>query len=260
VNLLKEKLRRGERLIGTHVSLVDPCVCEIFGYLGFDYIWVDMEHTYIDCLQLYSHIMAGKAERVPIIVRIPQHNYDILKRVLEMGVDGIVFPMERNYQEAYDDVMHSVYPPEGVRGFGPRRAVRYGMDSVDEYLRSTSYDVCRFIQIEHAKAIACLDDIMEIPHIDGFIFGPCDLAGSLGEYEDYLGEKTSASIHEATKRLKGQGRYCGVSIGDYSANSVKYWHEMGMDMISTGGDTAFLLDGAKEAFAQLAKYHRDANG
>lgn len=257
MNGLKEKIRRGERIIGTHVSLSDPCICELFGYMGFDYIWVDLEHTYIDCKTLYAHLLAGKAEGVSVIVRIPQHDYNTLKRVLEMGVDGIVFPMVRNVGEAQTDISSSLYPPEGVRGFGPRKAIRYGLDDVQEYIHCGSLDVCRFVQLEHRKAIECLDELLEIPRIDGFVFGPCDLAGSYGKPADYLDSQITEVIRTTVQYLKKKGRYCGVSIGDYSAESVRHWHQLGMDMISTGSDTDYLLAGVREAYANLDTFHRE---
>lgn len=258
MNKLKEKISQGKRVIGTHVSLVDPCICEIFAYMGFDYIWVDMEHTYIDCKELYSHVLACKAEDVSVIVRVPQHDYDTLKRVLEMGVDGIVFPMPRNVAEVADDIAHTLYPPLGVRGFGPRRAIRYGMDDVDAYLQERSLDICRFVQLEHIKAIEELEEIVKIPYIDGFIFGPCDLAGSIGQPGKHLGSETTKIMTETTAYLKKNGKYCGLSIGDYSMESVRHWSEMGMDMISAGADTDFLLAGARQAYENLARVHLKA--
>jgi 2-dehydro-3-deoxyglucarate aldolase/4-hydroxy-2-oxoheptanedioate aldolase len=259
MNILKEKIQQGKRVIGTHVSLSDPCICEIFGYLGFDYIWVDLEHTYIDCKALYVHVMACQSEDVSVIVRIPQHDYDTLKRVLEMGVDGIVFPMEHNAEETREDIARSLYPPNGVRGFGPRRAIRYGMDDVETYICSDSLDICRFVQLEHKQAIECLDEILKISFIDGFIFGPCDLAGSFGEPWNHLGQKTTKLIQRTIEYLKSKERYCGVSIADYSEASVLHWSKMGIDMISIGSDTDYLLSGAQLAYSNLYKIHISDN-
>ena len=69
MNSLREKIKSKEPVIGTHVSLSDPSICEILGCLNFDYIWVDMEHTYIDCEQLYIHLNAARAVGASVIVR-----------------------------------------------------------------------------------------------------------------------------------------------------------------------------------------------
>ena len=67
MNLLKEKIKAGKKVIGTHVSLVDPSICEILGMMGFDYVWIDMEHTCIDFQTLNQyHLWNVKARyRVP---------------------------------------------------------------------------------------------------------------------------------------------------------------------------------------------------
>ncbi len=257
MNSLKEKIKNKSKMIGTHVSLSDPCVSEIFGYMDFDYIWIDMEHTYIDCEVLYRHLNAAKAAGGSVIVRIPQHDYNTLKRVLEMGVDGIVFPMITSMEQAKADIEHTLYPPLGVRGFGPRRAVRYGLDSVDKYIREDSLDICRFIQVEHIAAIDILEELVSLPYIDGFIFGPFDLSGSIGELGNVYGERMTKLVGQAVNMIKAAGKYCGLSIGDFTKEGLRHWSDLGIDMISAGGETDYLIYGAKEAYRNLKEVHKD---
>ena len=100
MNELKEKIKRGERLSGAIVSLTDPCLCEIFGNVGFDYIWIDMEHTYTSYKEVLCHLNAARSTKTPAIVRVPQNDLTFTKKVLEMGPDGIIFPMVRSAKEA----------------------------------------------------------------------------------------------------------------------------------------------------------------
>lgn len=255
MNKLKEKIKSGKKLIGTHVTVGDACVTELLGYLPFDYIWVDMEHTQIDCKTLYGHLNAAKASGVSVIVRIPQHDYNTLKRVLEMGVDGIVFPMILDENQAMEDIKNSLYPPLGVRGFGPKRAVRYGLDDSAEYIESGSLDICRFIQIEHIDAVNSIDKIMEVPYIDGFIFGPCDLSGSIGELGRHYEKNTSDLVRETTRILAENGKCTGISIGGFDGDSIRHWSDMGIRMISVAGEMEFLLYGAQEALRNLQAVH-----
>ena len=37
MNLLRERIKRGDRLCGTIVCLSDPCLCEVFGNIGYDF-------------------------------------------------------------------------------------------------------------------------------------------------------------------------------------------------------------------------------
>ena len=252
------KLEAGQKLCGTHVSLTDPSVCEILGYQGFDYLWIDMEHTYIDYKTLLIHLNAARAAGTSAVVRIPENDLVTLKKVLEMGPDGIIFPMVKTYEQAQALINASLYPPRGNRGFGPKRAIRYGIDDVEDYIRKGSKDTCRFIQIEHVDTLSCLDKILTIDEIDGYIIGPCDLSGSIGELPDVFGANTMRLIEQIVSRVKAAGKPVGVSYGAYDEQTVRVWHDLGMDFISLGGDAEYIQKGAKAALDALKAFHGDA--
>jgi 2-dehydro-3-deoxyglucarate aldolase/4-hydroxy-2-oxoheptanedioate aldolase len=257
MNMLREKIRNRQLLFGTHVSLTDPCICEMVGYLGFDYIWIDMEHTYIDCKTLLSHLNATRAAGTSAIVRIPVDDSATLKKVLEMGPEGIVFPMIRSVRQAQALLDATFYPPKGTRGFGPARAIRYGLDDTDDYIHNGSKDLCRFIQIEHADAVACLDALIQIDEIDGFIFGPCDLSGSLGQLNHVFEADTRGPMDTAVRKLKKAGKLAGISFGPYDEVNIRNWYNLGMDMISVGNDMNYIFSGAKQALANLRSVYLD---
>lgn len=253
MNILKEKLATGGLVCGTHVSMVDPCLCELLGYLGYDFIWVDMEHSYIGFERLMAHLNAAKAAGVACIVRVPVHDLTYTKKVLEMGVDGIVFPMVESAEEARTLLDWSLYPPLGNRGFSPMRAVRYGMDSAMEYIEKKSLDLCRFIQIERASAVEDLDQILQLPHIDGYIFGANDLSGSIGELGHPRGENTDALIRTAVKKLQAANKPIGISIGESDSQTLQYWYSRGIRMISSGTDYAHVFEGAKATLERMRR-------
>ena len=257
MNILKEKINRGEPLRGTHVSLSDPSICTILGRIGFDYIWVDMEHTYIDCKTLYIHLTAARSVGASVIVRVPQNDLITLKRVMEMGVDGVIFPMVRSVEQAKELIGATFYPPRGHRGFGPRDAVQFGLADVSEYIEKGSLEMCRFIQIEHKDAVEHIEELAEIDGIDGYIFGPFDLSGSVGRLGYPYEQPTAEVMKRATEILRKNGKYVGVSMGDFHAETARYFSDMGISMISLGADTDYLIFGAQEAYKNL---HEDQKG
>lgn len=208
---LRECLKSGYA-IGTHVSMTDPCICELFGYLGFDYIWIDMEHTTIDYKTLLCHLNGAKAAGVDAIVRVPEYDFVSLKKVLEMGPAGIVLPMIKSIEQAQKLIDFTFYPPKGNRGFGPSRAIRYGVDDVNEYIKEGSNDLLRFIQIEHVDAVKILPQLLKIDGIDGFIIGPCDLSGSVNELNMVFGATTSHLIEEILKEVRAARKVIGAVI------------------------------------------------
>ena len=72
MNHLREKLLSGETAIGTHISLSDSTVTEIMGRAGFDYLWIDTEHTSFGLEELRNHLVAAEAAGTAAIVRIPE--------------------------------------------------------------------------------------------------------------------------------------------------------------------------------------------
>lgn len=244
--MIKEKILKREKIIGTHINFSDPSVGKIAGLCGYDFIWVDMEHSYLSFESLLSQIIAIKASGTDVIVRAPQHDKTAAKKIMEMGVDGIIFPMIRTAKEANDLISYTLYPPYGTRGFGPMNAVGYGAFDAMEYVATNHEKMCRFIQIEHIDAVRNLDEIMKNEFIDGYIIGPLDLSGSINELGNVTGENTTALIEEIVSRLKNNGKYVALSTGDVSEEGIRHWKEMGVDMLSTGSDYGFLTSSMRK--------------
>ena len=241
---LKEKLH--QNIVGTHISMTNSMVSEIFGRLGYDYIWIDSEHSENNYTSIRNHITAVNAGGTPAIVRVSQNDFNHVKRILEMGPQGIVFPMVNSVKDAEDAVRFSTYPPIGIRGFGPLRAVNYGIDDMSEFIRTADRNLCRFIQIESVQAIDNLEEIIKIDMIDGYIFGPCDLSGTLGELGNIYGEKTQNCIKKAIEILKKHNKTIGISLGTTDKNELQFWHDLGINMISSGTDYDYIMRGARE--------------
>lgn len=244
--MLKQKILNREKIIGTHINFSDPSVGRIAGLAGYDYIWIDMEHNYISFESLLAQVLAIRTTGTPVVVRAPQDDLTATKKILEMGVDGIVFPMIRTAEEANRLLSYTLYPPYGRRGFGPMNAVGYGAFDTDEYLATNHKTMCRFIQIEHVDAVRNLDEIMKNEFIDGYIIGANDLSGSINELGNALGENTTALIKEAIAKLKANGKYVGLSTGAMSPEVFRHWFGMGIDMLSAAADFDFLTAGMNQ--------------
>ena len=256
---LKEKIKSGKKIIGMHVQLGDVSCARIAGLAGYDFVWVDLEHTYISLEALQGHIIAIQAGGTAVIVRVPQDDLTYTKKVLEMGVDGVIFPMIHTPEQAAARVSSTLYPPYGTRGFGPMHAVHYGFKDTAAYIANTVDELCRFVQIEHTDAVNCLDELLKNEYIDCFVFGPCDLSGSINQLGDVYGEDNTALIRQCVAKIKAAGRYCGVSTGDVSDFSLNHWHDMGMDMISAGSDYGYIQEGALKNRIRLERMHKEAD-
>lgn len=250
----REALASGRRLLGTHINLTDHRICEMVGMIGFDYLWIDMEHTSTDFRTMETHLIAAKATGTPCIVRVTWNDIPDIKRVIETGPDAIVVPMTNSVEEVKRAIDTCIYPPEGKRGFGPNRAVRYGLDDVREYVEKRSREMCRFVQIEDIRAVKLIEEYAKIPYLDGFVIGPMDLSGSVGE----LGyapnaERTNALIDEAIAKSHACGKPIGISTGADNPAELEHWIAKGVDFISASTDMWSVMKGARTLLGDMRR-------
>ena len=248
---LKKKLAGSGMLCGTHTGLNNAVLAEIMAGVGYDYLWIDTEHAPVDCAELLQMIGNAWNAGTPPLVRVTMGDPNHLKHVLEMGPAGVIFPMINTAEEAERAIRYTLYPPEGIRGFGPQRAVHYGLDSESEYLREANGALCRLVQIESPEAVENLPEMLKNPWIDAFIIGPCDLSCRAGVPGDVYGEKVTALIRRASEAVRAAGKRLGLSIGAVSPEHLRHWRELGISMISTGNDYGFVLEGAHRNLAAL---------
>lgn len=238
---INEKIARKEAVIGAHVSLADTSITEMLGDMGNEFIWIDWEHSALDRQQIQGHLIAARAGGMAAFVRIPWNDPVLVKPVLEMGPDGIVFPMIRTAKEAQDAVASTAYPPKGIRGFGPKRANGYGMIKSDEYLARVDSSFWRIMQIEHIEAVKNLDEILAVEGVDTIVVGPNDLSGSAGLLTQLRHPEIMALLDEIADKCQKAGKPFGTSIG-YNRQTVEDWKRRGAAWIACGSDTGFIFE------------------
>ena len=248
---IKEKVAAALPITGTHVNLTDPIVTEIFASVGYDCIWVDMEHTALSCEQVYHHLLAARACGTPVFVRVPVDDLTVTKRILEMGVDGIVFPMVKDAEHAKRLLDNTLYPPYGTRGCGPKGAVRYGLASEPEYYGPGHLKLCRFVQIEQASAAEEAEKIAAIPYLDGCVLGMHDLSGSIGRLGDIFCEENLRLAEKAIAAFRTAGKTVGVSTFATDPETLSRYHRMGINMISTGADYDYVAKKSMETLRTM---------
>lgn len=252
MNPFKERLLKGEKLIGFEVDFAEPCISEMVAACGFDFIWVDTEHQAQDYETVLNQIIACKAGGAASIVRVPQNEPFLAKRVLEMGPDGIIFPNVNSAAELQKAMDACLYPPLGKRGFGPKRACGYGRIDLMEYIKEAPDAMCRFAQLESKDAIDDLDNMLKIKGCDGFIVGPCDLSGSIGLLNETKHPEVVKLMKTAIRKCNDAGRPIGVAAAYGGKEDVQFWFDLGFQFLSAGTDTAAVIARAQEQVAVMS--------
>lgn len=251
MNAFRNKLLSGAEMVGFEIDLCDPCISEMVGQMGYDYLWIDTEHEAMDYQTVLMHIIAARAAGTASVVRIPQNEPFLAKRVLEMGPDGIIFPMISTAEEARRAMDACLYPPAGTRGFGPRRACRYGRQALPDYIKGAEDVTARLCQIESVTAVRNLDELLTVPGVDGFILGPCDLSGTVGHLNDIFHPDVLALVDEVIAKCRTAGKPIGIAVGADSAEDVRFWHDRGVQFISAGSDIATLVQHSRRQYDMM---------
>lgn len=243
---LKTRLKDKETLIGSLVTLGSPDVAEVMSLVGFDYLWIDLEHSPYDFTQAQRMIQAVGG-RCPCIVRVPENKEVWVKKALDIGSDGIVVPQVKTEEEARSAVRWSLYPPQGERSVGVSRAQGYGL-KFGEYVNQANKDLLIVVQVEHTEGVMNIEAIVGVPGIDVILIGPYDLSGSLG----VPGEIQHVEVEKAIEEIRSQCQSAGVAVGIFTADpaSARRYAEEGYSLLAVGLDTFFLWGAAMNALQQ----------
>ena len=233
---IKAAMDEGRVALGTHCSSEDIGLYEMCGSLGYDYVWIDDEHAGITVPIIRNGIVGTNAGGCAAFVRIPWNDPVLVKPILECGPDGIIFPMINSPEEAEIAVKSCLYPPQGNRGFGPLRAINYGVNpfnNMDEYAAFANKNIMKILQAEHIKSVENLDRILEVPGIDLIICGPMDLSASVGKLGQLSDPEVVGLMEKIIKSCKAAKIPYGLSVG-YNMDLVRFWIERGASFVSMG--------------------------
>ena len=242
--IFKDKLRQGQLCLGAWVTLTDPVVPEVMSHLGYDFMLIDIEHAPLTMDTLQMMLLMIQRGGTTALVRLSGNDPIVIKQTLDVGADGIIVPMVLNADEAQRAVSAAKYPPDGIRGFGPRMASDFYRNAAS-YAREANDQTVVIVQIEHIEAVNNLDEILKVPGLDGVFVGPADLSFSMGipmqwEHPDLI---------EKIKLVAEKAHAAGIPVGgavDDTLEETMRWISWGMQFVTLGLDWMFMKDKATE--------------
>jgi 4-hydroxy-2-oxoheptanedioate aldolase len=214
---------------------------ESLGYWGYDFAFIDGEHTPMGIdRDMEKLVMAAQISGVSPLVRVAKVDAIEIRKAFEMGAEGVFIPHIHNKQEAEDCVKWSKFPPYGRRGVdGSVRSAHYGAGNFnwDEYM-SMSNNGLVLPMAEDYEFMDNIDDIMDVPGIDGINFGPADFASSLAMKTFY--KLDEPVIQEALKKIiakaKTRKMHVMAPVVPPNAEKLDALVAMGADMLILGND------------------------
>jgi 2-dehydro-3-deoxyglucarate aldolase len=243
----RDRLKSGETLIGTLVTLASLETAEILAGAGFDWLFIDLEHSPLAPLDAQAVLQAvgGRAE---CILRVPLGDEIWIKKALDTGAAGVIVPMVNTAEEARRVVRLCKYPPQGTRSVGIGRAHGYG-PGFGEYLERANRETAVIVQIEHASAVANVEAILAVEGIDALFVGPYDLSASMGR----IGQVEHPEVQAAIGRVRLACQASGMPLGIFSAGAerAKAYAAQGFRLIAAGADASMLAGAARQVAREL---------
>jgi 2-keto-3-deoxy-L-rhamnonate aldolase RhmA len=243
----RTRLINGELLIGTLVTLSCPEVTELLAGAGFDWLFIDAEHSPLEARDMQA-LLQGAGPGTPCLVRVAASEQVPIKKALDIGAAGIIAPQVNSPKQAEAVVRFAKYAPQGARGVGIGRAHGYGL-RFQEYVDRANQDVAVVVQAEHIDAVENIEVIVSVPGIDGVLVGPYDLSACLGRLGQVEHPDVTAAIDHVTRACHGAG--VGLGIFGVSPDAVRPYIQKGYTLIAVGGDTVMLGRAAKNVLAEL---------
>jgi 2-keto-3-deoxy-L-rhamnonate aldolase RhmA len=248
---LKEKLRKGDLVIGTMVSeLRNPNIVYMLAQSGFDFFIIDNEHGAYSPETVSDLIAAARGAEISPVVRIPEIRRETILKPLDSGAAGLLVPQVNTAEQAREVIVHAKYPPLGNRGVALRRAhSRYERVTPSEYLTKANAETFIAVQAETPASIENLEAIAAVPGIDAVFVGPFDLSVSLGIPGQVNHPREVESIDRILQVCRQHNLTTGIQLFDVSG--IKGWVEKGMRFVSYSSDVGLLADAAVSALADI---------
>ncbi len=249
-NPVRKLLEEGKPAVGATINVASVDVAAHAANMGFDFLWIEMEHSPITLETLRDIVLATRGLKAIPFARVPVNELWTAKRVLDAGVLGVIFPFTGTPEMARQAVAACKYPPEGLRGSGAGLA-SFRWPSPEGYHKFANRNVMVITLIENQAGVDHIDEIAQIPGIDVIFIGPSDLSWQLGIGGQYEHPKFKAAVAKIIAAAKKHNKVLGRPAS--SAEQVNRYREQGFSFFQSGSVLGLMRDGARKVLEPLGK-------
>lgn len=245
------KVRSGEPALGIALHLTDPSVYEMASLMGFDAIWMDLEHHAYSLETAAALMRAARVGGTDIVARPAKGEFMRMGRMLEAGASGIMYPRCDSADEAREVVRWAKFAPLGRRGFdGSGPDVPYILTPMDRYLREANEQTFVIIQLEEPHAVDRAEEIAAVPGVDMLMFGPADFSVITGVPGEFSHPSVVAAQEKVARAARNTGKHWAATCG--SLDAARRMIEMGARLVFHGCDLIFVKNGLERVRSEFS--------
>jgi len=230
-NTAKQKLLQGKRIIGGTVSSPDPNIYCAMAGAGFDYLWIEMQHSPLTYSDVARMIWSCRGAPATPMIRVPDATEGEIQKATDIGALGIIVPTVDTVEKAQAAVKWSKYPPAGRRSQG---AGQYGALYGADYRETANDNMLVVIMIETPIGVKVADQIAAVPGVDVIFAASTDLGNFSGFHQGEPGYESLVT------RIKDETLKAGHRLGGPLA-----WKDRpGFTFFQGPGETVLIKAGA----------------
>jgi len=249
-NPIKQALRQGRPVAAATITTPSVEAAAQVAGMGFDFLWIEMEHSPITLETLRNMVLATRGLRAVPFARVPVNELWTAKRVLDAGVCGVIFPFTSTPELARQAAAACHYPPLGRRGSGANLA-RFTWPGDGEYFDSADSNVMVICMVEEERAVERVDEIAAVPGVDVLFIGTSDLSFSMGLRGDQNHPKVQEAVAKVAAAAKRHGKFLGRPAG--MPELVGQYLEQGFLMFQAPTELGLMAAGARQYLEPLQK-------
>ena len=163
---------------------------------GFDFIWIEMQHSPMTYQEAARLIWAGKDTPAIPFVRIPDATEGDIQKATDIGALGIIIPMVSSVEKVRKAIKYASYPPIGERSLGGGQCHKLWSE---DYRDSANYNIMFVAQIESPTGVDIVDHLKNKKNLDIIMVASTDLSSFSGfKQGDEKYESMISKVHDAT--------------------------------------------------------------
>jgi len=252
-NLLKEKIKKGEKAVGTFFELGSSTAVECLKHTGLDFFIIDTEHGPFDIESSMEFIRTAELGTVTPLARIKEISRPAVLKMLDIGAKGIIVPCVESPEQVKSLVEWAKYHPVGKRGFFMARPAGYGFESfagnVEEYFKICNEETLLIPQCETSGCLENIEKIVNIDGVDGIFIGPYDLSIGMGKPAQFDAPEFIAAVGRVLKACNAAGKLSFIYTG--SNTMAKQYLAQGFDAVAANMDASVFINAYKSLVMEI---------
>lgn len=243
----KERLAKGEVLVGgILVEYARPSLVKIYSQAGFDFLYVEYEHTFFNPAALADTILCARDNGLPAIAKTPQLERAAVAKLLESGLVGVQLPRTESRKDLETLISFMKFPPTGTRAGAPGWGnTDYQLPEDDaRWLTDADESTVVVAHIETVDGYKNAEEIISTPNLDMCYVGPYDFSISMGHPGDYDHPDVAGPMEEILEICKNHHVAFGTTASGTEA--AARWIERGAQFFETADEISLIREGATE--------------